>query len=339
MAYGSQDTRGDGSNGAVGWLIGAENHGLEYMFVMMNAARFSVGVQGIGVAERAYQHALKYAQERRQGADATTKGVGSVAIIQHPDVRRMLLTMKSGVEAMRALAVVTAVATDAAQRERDPALRQRAQSRLALLIPVVKGWCTESAVLLASLGIQVQGGMGYIEETGAAQYLRDARILPIYEGTTGIQALDLVGRKLLRDGGQAARQLLAEMRQTLDELNAAGSPELKTTSALLRGGIDALDRAVQFVVNTGATDLKRALAGAAPLLRLFGIVCGGWQMARAALIATRQLTAGRGESGFYRTKLLTGQFYGANVLSEADSLAYAVTNGAGPILDFTDEQF
>jgi len=338
MAYGSQE-QGDGAAaGALGWRVGEENRGLETMFIMMNAARFSVGVQGIGIAERAYQRARHYAQDRRQGADAAVRDGESVPIIRHPDVRRMLLTMKATTEAMRSLACVVAVATDLAQAAADSSARERARARAALLIPVVKGWCTESAVAVASLGVQVHGGMGFIEETGAAQHLRDARILPIYEGTTGIQAIDLVGRKILRDGGAAARDLSAEVAQTCADLEAATDPQLRAMALQMGPAIMALDTAVQYVLVNGRKDIRRALAGATPLLKLFGIVAGGWQLCRAALISAQRLTGGHGDDAFYRAKILTARFYADNILCEAASLAHAACAGSDAIVEYADDQ-
>jgi alkylation response protein AidB-like acyl-CoA dehydrogenase len=329
MQYGSDDADGASARGAIGWLVGEENRGLEYMFIMMNLARFSVGVQGLGLAERAYQQALGYARERRQGG---------TTIVQYPDVRRMLLTMKSTIEAMRALASVVAEATDHARANPDAGTRQHAQRFMSLLIPVVKGWSTESAVALTSLGVQVHGGMGFIEETGAAQYLRDARITPIYEGTTGIQANDLVGRKILRDGGQAAFELLATMSQLRVEVSRSHNAHLIALSRSLERGIQALDQAVRFVVERGREHVRIAQAGAAPLLNLFGIVAGGWQLTRGALAAERRLQQRQGDLQFCEARILTARFYGDSVLSQASGLAHAVIHGADSILGLTDEQ-
>lgn len=261
------------NGGAVGELVGEENRGLEYMFIMMNAARYSVGVEGVGLAERAYQAALAYAQERIQGTEAGVRGGARVPIVRHPDVRRMLLLMKSQVEAMRALACVVAVALDAARLHPDEQVRRRQQSFVDLMIPVVKGWCTENAVDIASLGIQVHGGVGFIEEAGAAQYLRDARITPIYEGTTGIQANDLIGRKLARDGGRAAQTVIAEMRTLVGDLD--GTPDLRPLAGALSAAVDALERSIRYVVENYGRDVRSVSVGAVPLLKLFGIVAGG----------------------------------------------------------------
>jgi alkylation response protein AidB-like acyl-CoA dehydrogenase len=313
------------NGGAWGELVGEENRGLEYMFIMMNAARFSVGIEGIGVAQRAYQTALAYARERVQSADAGARGGGRVAIVRHPDVRRMLLLMKSQVEAMRALAAVVAVSMDASRLHPDPQQRQRHQAFVDLMIPVVKGWCTENSVEIASLGIQVHGGVGFIEETGAAQLLRDARITPIYEGTTGIQATDLVGRKLARDGGQAAREVIAEMRRAAQDIGSVKA--LAEAAAQFTAAIDALEAAVGHVVRTFPKDIRAALAGAVPLLKLFGIVAGGWQLLRSAAISSRG-----GDAAFHREKLATACFFAQHLLSQASGLERAIVHGAAATL-------
>jgi 3-(methylthio)propanoyl-CoA dehydrogenase len=324
--------------GAVAWLVGEENRGLEYMFIMMNAARYSVGLQGIGLSERSYQLALAYARERIQGTELGTRSREKVAIVRHPDVRRMLMLMKSRTEAMRALACVVAAAMDTARCHPDAEQRARSQGFVDLMIPVVKGWCTESAIEIASLGVQVHGGMGYIEETGAAQLLRDARITSIYEGTTGIQGADLVGRKIARDRGEAAGRVIAEMREVAARLDDERSETLSAVASRLRDGIGALEQAVQFVVSTYGPDVRRASVGAVPLLELFGVVAGGWQTARAALVAHRHLAAGRGEVGFLRAKLATARFYADHVLVRAPGLARTVVTGAEGVLAIEDDQ-
>ncbi|MGB8931796.1 MAG: acyl-CoA dehydrogenase [Anaeromyxobacteraceae bacterium] len=327
------------AGGAVGWLVGEENRGLEYMFIMMNAARFAVGLEAVGLSERAYQRALDYARERLQGTELGTRSKEKVAILRHPDVRRMLMSMKSRTEAMRALACVTAAAMDAASRDPDAQRREERQAFVDLMIPIVKGWSTETAVDVASLGVQVHGGMGFIEETGAAQHLRDARITPIYEGTTGIQAADLIGRKVARDGGAAIRKVLEQMRAVEAQLGKAGAETLAAVAARLREGIDALEQAVQYVVSTYGVDVRRPSVGAVPFLELFGTVAGGWQMARAALAAHRRLAEGTGEAGFYRAKLTTARFYADHVLTRAHGLSQAVVGGADAALAIEDDQF
>jgi acyl-CoA dehydrogenase len=324
--------------GAVGWLVGEENRGLEYMFITMNAARYAVGIEGVGIAERAYQVASTYARERLQGTELGSKAKDKVPILRHPDVRRMLLLMKSRVEAMRAVACVTAAATDVARCHPDAAQRTRSQAFVELMIPIVKAWSTDTAIEVASLGIQVHGGMGYIEETGAAQYLRDARITSIYEGTNGIQAMDLIGRKVARDGGETIRRVMAEMREVEAALEAEKSETLSAIAARLRDGVAALEHGVQFIVSTFGADVRRAAVGAVPFLELFGTVAGGWQMARAALAAHKGLAAGKGEAAFLRAKIVTARFYADHVLVRASGLARTVVSGADAALAIEDEQ-
>jgi len=324
-------------SGAIGWLVGAENRGLETMFIMMNAARFSVGLEGIGLSERATQRAVDYAKGRVQGADSGTRSGDKVAIIRHPDVRRMLMLMKSRTEAMRALACVVALSMDMARGHPDMATREQQQAFVDLMIPVVKGWSTESAVEIASLGVQVHGGMGFIEETGAAQHLRDARITPIYEGTTGIQAADLVGRKIARDGGQAMRAVIGQMRDVASRLARKDDEALASIATSLGDGIAALERAVQFVVSTYGSDVRQALVGSVPLLELVGIVAGGWQMGRAALVARQRLAEGD-DTAFHTAKLHTAHFYAHHVLSRASGLSHTVVHGAHGALAIEDEQ-
>jgi 3-(methylthio)propanoyl-CoA dehydrogenase len=321
------------NGGAMGELVGEENRGLEYMFIMMNAARYSVGLEGVGIAERAYQAALAYARERIQGTEAGVRGGDRVPIIRHPDVRRMLLLMKSQTEAMRALAAVAAVSLDAARLHPLAAVRELNQAVADLMIPVIKGWCTENAVDIASLGIQVHGGVGFIEETGAAQYLRDARITPIYEGTTGIQANDLIGRKLARDKGLAAQAVIAQMRALARDLGAES--HLSPLAAVFSPAVDALERAVRYVVENYGTDIRAVSVGAVPMLKLFGIVAGGWQLLRSALIARQRLAAPAADgadSGFYEAKISTARFYADHVLPQAPGLAHGIVNGAGGAL-------
>jgi alkylation response protein AidB-like acyl-CoA dehydrogenase len=330
MAYGDGD-------GAIGYLLGEANRGLEYMFIMMNQERFGVGVQGVAISDRAYQQALEYARGRVQGTETGVRGGPRVPILRHPDVRRMLLSMKAETEAMRALAYVAAAAMDVGHRHPDPATRADAQAMADLLIPVVKGWSTETALGVTSTGIQVHGGMGFIEETGAAQYARDARILTIYEGTTAIQANDLVGRKIARDGGAAARNAIAEMRQTLAVLDGA---ELAPIRVALTEAVALLERAVAWVVEISATDLRVVAAGAVPFLKLFGVVAGGWQMGRAAHVAQTRLSAGdNSDPGFYRAKLATARFYADHVLPQAHGLAHAAMHGASSVLAADDVLF
>jgi acyl-CoA dehydrogenase len=325
--------------GAVGELVGEANRGLEYMFIMMNAARFAVGLEGVSIAERAYQHALAYAKERVQGTEIGVKGGGKVAIIRHPDVRRMLMLMKSQTEAMRALAMVVASAGDAAQRHPDAAERARNQAFVDLMIPVVKGWSTETGIEVASLGVQVHGGMGYIEETGAAQYLRDARITTIYEGTTGIQANDLIGRKIAREQGATIEAVLAMMRQVDARLAEQGGDDFAAIRTRLAAGVDAVAEAAAWIVANYGGDVKRVSVGAVPYLRLLGVVAGGWQMARAALVAAQRLAEGAGDGDFYRAKIVTARFYADHLLTQAPGLAATVTAGGAAALELAEEQF
>ncbi|MBT0961446.1 acyl-CoA dehydrogenase [Denitromonas iodatirespirans] len=325
--------------GAIGYLIGEPNRGLEYMFIMMNEARFAVGMEGLALSERAYQQALGYARDRIQGTEAGVRGGGKVAIIRHPDVRRMLMSMKSQTEAMRALAYVVGAATDLAHDHPDEAVRAQQQAFVDLLIPIVKGWCTENAIDIASTGVQIHGGMGFIEETGAAQHLRDARITTIYEGTTAIQGNDLIGRKIARDGGVAMKAVIEQMRAVVVQLNDQDSPEFRAIRVAFAAGITALEEATDYVLQTYGSDIKAASVGAVPMLKLFGIVAGGWQMARAALVAQQRLGEGTGDASFYQTKIVTTRFYADHVLSQAPGLAYAVVNGAAGALALDDDQF
>jgi len=325
--------------GAVGYLVGEENRGLEIMFLTMNAARYSVGIEGVGLSERAYQRARSYARDRIQGTEAGVVRGGRVSILRHPDVRRMLLLMKAQTEAMRAVACVVGAATDRARAHPDEAERASNQAFVDLMIPIVKGWSTENAFDIASLGVQVHGGMGFIEETGAAQYLRDARITSIYEGTTGIQANDLIGRKVSRDGGAAIRRVIDDIQGIEARLADSADPQLGAIAQELTRGRRALEDAVKYIVETYAKDVRSASVGAVPFLKLFGIVAGGWQMGRAALVAHARLAAGDSESAFYRAKVSTAEFYANHVLSQAGGLAHAVTRGAAAAVDFDDEQF
>jgi acyl-CoA dehydrogenase len=265
------------------------------------------------------------------------RGGPKVPIIRHPDVRRMLLSMKAHTEAMRALVYQTAAALDEAHHAADEGARAEARAFAELMIPVVKGWCTESAIRIASTGVQVHGGMGFVEETGAAQHYRDARILTIYEGTTGIQANDLVGRKLARDGGAAARAAIVRMRETAAEL---ADVDLGAIGSALERGITALEEAMDFVLAAHPREPRLAAAGAVPLLELFGIVAGGWQMARAALIAQRRLAwETDGDAGFYRAKLDTAAFYATHFLPQAMALREAVVHGSASVLALDEAAF
>ena len=324
---------------AVGWRIGEENRGLEYMFTMMNNARLNIGVQGVAIAERAYQQARDFARTRIQGRPlGAAAEAGPLPIIHHPDVRRMLLSMRAASEAMRALACYAAATIDQARRDPDPAARARHQHRADLLIPVVKAWCSDMGVAVASTGIQVHGGMGYVEETGAAQHLRDARIAPIYEGTNGIQANDLVGRKLARDRGAAMVALLDEIGAALAALDQARGSDQSDLSAIRRSlqrGALALQTATSCVVEAAAPE---AAAGAAPYLEMAGIVCAGWLMARQALAADRHLKAGEGDPAFLAAKIRTVRFYAEHFLERAEGCLGGAIGGA-TVLGFDPDQF
>jgi alkylation response protein AidB-like acyl-CoA dehydrogenase len=330
MAYGDH-------GGATGYLVGKENEGLKYMFIMMNAARFAVGLEGVAISERAYQQALAYARERIQGRDLAD-GSGPVPIIRHPDIRRMLMLMKSQTEAMRALAYVVAAAHDAAIRHPDPEERKRNQAFVDLMIPVVKGWSTENGIELASLGVQIHGGMGFIEETGAAQHLRDARITTIYEGTTGIQANDLIGRKIAREGGATLKAVLAVMRETNAALAKQGGDDFAAINASFARGLQALMEAAEHIVANYGKDTKSVSVGAVPFLKLLGIVAGGWQMARAALVAQKKIAGGDADP-FYPAKIATTRFYADHVLSAAAALSHAVIHGGAGALALAEDQF
>jgi len=323
---------------AVGYLVGEENRGLEYMFIMMNAARFAVGLEGVSIAERAFQRALAYAKERVQGRDLAAGGK-AVPIIRHPDVRRMLMLMKSQTEAMRALAYAAAASMDIAHRHPDKAERQRHHAFVDLIIPVVKGWSTETGIEVASLGVQVHGGMGFIEETGAAQHYRDARITTIYEGTTGIQANDLVGRKIAREAGATVKALISELKKFDLELSKSGNGDIQSLRKQLASGVAAVSDCVEYILANAGKDPRTAFAGAVPFLKLMGVTCGGWQMARAALVAEAKLASGAGDKDFFDAKIKTARFFGDHVLSQAGGLRDAVVNGSGAVMALSEEQF
>lgn len=324
--------------GAVGYLVGEANRGLEYMFIMMNAARFSVGVQGYAIADRAYQSALEYAKDRVQSRDVAARNPVAVRIIEHPDVRRMLMLCKSQLEAMRALSYVTAASLDFAHKHPDESVRKQHKTYVELMIPVVKAWCTETAQEVASTALQVFGGIGYIEETGIAQQYRDVRITTIYEGTTGIQALDLVGRKLIRDMGATATTVIKSMKKFTGELEAAENDDVKHIRAELDKAIDTLAEVSQWIGMNAMGDLKKAFACSVPYLKLWGIVAGGHQMARAARISEQKIAAGDSDP-FYAAKIATARFYADHVLAQALFLKHQITQGSGDVMTLTEEQF
>ena len=328
LLYGSG--KGEVGDGAVGYLVGEENRGLEYMFIMMNAARYAIGIQGIAVSERALQHAEAYARERVQG-QMLEGSAGPVAIVHHPDVQRMLMTMRALTEGARALAYVGAAACDKSRHATDQAERERNKALYEYLVPIIKGFSTEVSVEVASLGVQVHGGMGFIEETGAAQYYRDARILPIYEGTTAIQANDFVGRKVLRDGAAVARDLAAQMHATateLDEAAATGADAegLGLIARRLRLATQSYEKAVDFALVHGRDDLRAVFMGSVPFLMLAGVVHAGWQLGRAALACSRAQAKGSA-SDFQQRKLATSVFYAAWILPRAQAMADSLLEG------------
>jgi len=323
---------------AVGYLVGEQNKGLSYMFVMMNAARFSVGLEGVAIAERAFQRALAYAKERLQGKDLV-QGGKTVPIIRHPDVRRMLMLMKSQTEAARALAYVVASSMDVFTKTKDKEEAKKHQAFVDLMIPVVKGWSTETGIEVASLGVQVHGGMGFIEETGAAQHLRDARITTIYEGTTGIQAGDLVGRKIAREGGVTVKGWLTLLKGFDQELSRSGNADLQMIRTRLSAGAQAVSDAVEFILATAGKDPNAAFAGAVPFLKLMGIVAGGWQLARAALISESRIREKQGDQSFYEAKIATARFFADHVLSQAPGLCATVAQGAAAVMALSEDQF
>jgi len=324
--------------GAIGHLVGEEFRGLEYMFIMMNTARFAVGMQGVAVSDRAYQQAVAYAKDRVQSRPIDGSVNQPVSIIQHPDVRRMLATMRGLTEASRAVAYVAASHCDIAHRHPDETKRAEHQAIYEYLVPIVKGWSTELSIDVTSLGVQVHGGMGFIEETGAAQYYRDARILPIYEGTTAIQANDLIGRKTVRDGGKVARALLGSIAETIEALGSQRSSAFVSMKRYLAQGHESLSAVVAFVVANTKSDPTAVFAGSVPYLSLAGIVLGGWQMARAMLAAAAKLEE---DPSFYGAKIATSQFYAEHVLSRASALEASIltAKGSESVLALSEDQF
>ena len=336
LLYG--DNKGEVGQGAIGYLVGEENKGLQYMFVMMNAARFQVGVQGIGLAERAYQKAVQYANDRVQSRPVDGSSNEAVAIIHHPDVKRMLMSMRSQVEAARAMACVAGAAYDAAHYHPDEATRKQNMAVYEFMVPLVKGWSTEMSIDVTSTGVQVHGGMGFIEETGAAQYYRDAKILTIYEGTTAIQANDLVGRKTSRDGGAMVKTLCAEIARTVVQLNESGSAHAKAVAARLDAARASFLDAAQFVVDNMKSNPNAVFAGSVPYLKLAGTTVAGWQMARALLAAEAKIKAGETDS-FYSDKILTSRFFADHVLNTVPGLRDSIVNGYQGVTEMTVANF
>ncbi|NVM76560.1 butyryl-CoA dehydrogenase [Duganella sp. SG902] len=326
------------NGGAIGTLVGEENRGLEYMFIMMNAARFGVGMQGIGLSEHAYQHALAYAKDRVQSRDLNGSPAG-VAIINHPDVRRLLMNMRSQTEAARALAYVGASLYDRAHHSADADERAQSQAVYEYLVPIIKGWSTELSQDVTRDGVQIHGGMGFIEETGAAQHYRDAKILTIYEGTTAIQANDLIGRKTVRDAGKVAKGLIAQVRATEAELAKLEGADFAAIRKHLAQGAADLEAVVDYVVANIKADIKGVFAGSVPYLKLAGIVLGGWQMARAAVIAQRKLAAGEGDASFYKAKIGTTRFFADHFLSQSSGIRTSIVDGSSGVLALDLDQF
>jgi len=331
MAYGD-------NGGAVGYLLGQANRGLEYMFIMMNEARLGVGLQGIALGERSYQQALAFARDRKQGRDALT-GEALVTINHHPDIRRMLMLMKSRVEACRAMAYYTSGLLDRVHAISDPEEKKRNLFLAEFMIPIVKGGGTEMGIEVTSLGIQIHGGMGFIEETGAAQHWRDSRITTIYEGTTGIQANDLLFRKLMRDQGATAKVVFGEVYVTAKALGASGKPELQAIGQRLGAALKAWTDATEWLAVNAKTGLSGVLTAAVPYLHLAVTVSGGWFMGKAAFVAAGYLDKGEGDQTFYRSKIATAHFYADQLLPQAASYAETVKAGDAALAAFADEMF
>jgi len=329
MSYGD-----DG--GAVGYLVGEENKGIEYMFTMMNNARLAIGLEGVGVGERAYQHANAYAKERVQSRAIGDKSPEPVAINRHPDVRRMLISMRAQTEATRALAYYAAACLDTAKRHPDEAMRKEKQALVDLLTPVVKAWSSDTGIDVANTGIQIHGGAGFIEESGAPQFLRDARIAAIYEGTNGIQANDLIHRKVAREDGVTAKALIATMREFDETLGASVNEDVAAIRQALAEGVNALEEATDWVVATHGDNSQAVAAGAVPYLKLLGVVAGGWLMARAGLTVEQDLESGTGDREFCQGKLVSVRFYADQILVQAPSLAATVTRGWAAVGRFQD---
>jgi hypothetical protein len=318
------------NGGAIGYLVGQENRGLEYMFIMMNAARYAVGVQGIAIAERAYQKAVSFARDRIQSRPVDGSLPGAGPIIHHPDVRRMLMTMRAYTEGCRAMATTAASAYDAAHHHPDADTRKANQAFYEFMVPLIKGYSTEMSLTVTSLGVQVHGGMGYIEETGAAQYYRDAKILTIYEGTTAIQSNDLVGRKTARDGGQTAKGIAGQIETTEGELLASGSAHAVAVAKRLMAARLAFLDVVDFVAGNTKASPNAVFAGSVPYLMLAGNLMAGWQMARALLVAEKAVAVGSGVP-FMQAKVTTARFYADHILSQAPGVRDAIVEGADSV--------
>ena len=313
--------------GAIGYLVGEENRGLEYMFIMMNAARFGVGVQGIAIAQRAYQKAVTFAKDRVQSRPVDGSLPTSGPIIHHPDVKRMLMTMRACTEGCRAMATVAAAAYDASHHHANEGVRQQNLAFYEFLVPLIKGYSTEMSLEVTSLGVQVHGGMGFIEETGAAQYYRDAKILTIYEGTTAIQANDLVGRKTARDGGQVAKGIAAQIEITEAQLNTQGSAHAVAVAKRLKAAREAFLDVVSFVAANTRSQPNAVFSGSVPYLMLAGNLMAGWQLARALLVAQDEVAQGV-DVAFMQAKIVTARFYADHLLTKSPGLRDAIVEGA-----------
>jgi len=324
--------------GAVGYLVGQENRGLEYMFIMMNAARYAVGVQGIAISERAYQKAVQYAKDRVQSRPVDGSINAAAPIIHHPDVKRMLMTMRAVTEGCRAMASVAAAAFDAAHHHPDAEVRKQNQAFYEFMVPLVKGYSTEMSLEVTSLGVQVHGGMGFIEETGAAQYYRDAKILTIYEGTTAIQANDLVGRKTARDGGQTAKAIAAQVQATESDLAKSNSVAARAMLKRLTAARTAFIEVVDFVAGNTKASPNAVFAGSVPYLMMAGNLIAGWQMARALLVAEARAAAGE-DTAFMQAKVTTARFYGDHILSRVPGMRDAIVEGADSVNAMALEAF
>lgn len=316
--------------GAVGYIVGEENRGLEYMFIMMNSARYAVGMQGIAIAERAYQKAVEFSKDRVQSRPVDGSIKASAPIIHHPDVKRMLMTMRAYIEGCRAMASVAAAAYDATHHHPDADVRKQNQAFYEFMVPLVKGYSTEMSLEVTSLGVQVHGGMGFIEETGAAQYYRDAKILTIYEGTTAIQANDLIGRKTSRDGGQTAKAIAAQIEKTESELLRQGSADALAVAKRLKAARLAFIDVVDFVAGNTKASPNAVFAGSVPYLMLAGNVVAGWQMARSLLVAQEQIAQGV-DVAFMQAKITTARFYADHLLTKVPGVRDSIVDGADSV--------
>jgi hypothetical protein len=331
LQYGDQ-------GGAVGYIVGQENRGLEYMFIMMNSARYAVGMQGIAIAERAYQKAVAFSKDRVQSRPVDGSIKASAPIIHHPDVKRMLMTMRAYTEGCRAMASVAAAAYDATHHHPDAEVRKQNQAFYEFMVPLVKGYSTEMSLEVTSLGVQVHGGMGFIEETGAAQYYRDAKILTIYEGTTAIQANDLIGRKTSRDGGQTAKAIAGQIEVTEKELVKQGSADALAVAKRLKAAREAFIDVVDFVAGNTKASPNAVFAGSVPYLMLAGNVVAGWQMARSLLVAQEQMAQGV-DTAFMQAKITTARFYADHLLTKAPGLRDSIVEGADSVTALALEAF